>query len=384
MDELDALVTLVAERAGFAAEAVSRQQLQRVVERCGREGLSVTAMTARLLAGDERVFEQLSSAISVAETYFFRQPEHFSHLEHERVPRWIRAGARSLKAWSAGCATGEEAWSLAACLRGAAPGLQVQVLATDLLEQNLQAARAGRYAAWSMRESGPLLHPVFEGEVASGRREVSPALRELVRFERHNLLEPAPEGGFQVVLCRNVLVYLQPAAARRVVANLGRALAPDGVLLLGPLDLMGELPGLVRDGPPELNAFRRAEPRPHSSPRVAARPAPSTPQSARVPTPEALLLRGLDQQERGLSAEAERTLEELAALAPEYLPGILERALVQVRAGNRHRAAALMREILRRTENVAPAERVPGPAELTVAYYRASAEAFLGERGDRP
>ena len=110
----------------------------------------------------------------VGETYFFRHPEHFRFISREGLPRVMRSGVTHLRGWSAGCATGEEAYSLAACLLSAAlPGITVDVVGTDINEGSLTTARRATYGAWSRRESGPHLFPLYrpleERQVASSK-----------------------------------------------------------------------------------------------------------------------------------------------------------------------------------------------------------------------
>ena len=158
-----------------------------------------------------RLLHAVSQSILVGETYFFRHPEHFGLLMNQLVPEAIARGAKSLRAWSAGCSTGEEAYSLAACLRSATAGtVPVQVLGTDLKEASLAAARlpstapgacAGRAASWSPRS-----------RAAPGRHvEVLPSVRSLCRFAPDNLRQPALPvlGSFDFIFCRNVLWYFE-------------------------------------------------------------------------------------------------------------------------------------------------------------------------------
>ena len=252
---LGRLAELACTVTGFTADAILIDRLRAA----SQELLAACADEAELLGRaarrDPEVLEALARAVSVGETWFFRQPEHFRYLRDHLLPGLLLDGRRALRAWSAGCASGEEAWSIAATLADSAPGVAVDVLGTDLIPGNLAAAAAGRYRAWSRREAGPILHPIF----APGDTfiTIAPALRPLVRFERHNLLDAPPVGRFEVVFCRQVLIYFRPEAAARAVANLASAVAPGGALIFGPLDL-GEAPaGFWRVDPPELQIFRR-------------------------------------------------------------------------------------------------------------------------------
>ncbi len=184
---------------------------------------------------DER--RRLLSALAIGVTSFFRNPT-----------AWTRLGALlgesttpvTLTAWSAGCATGEEAWSLALLLadlesRGRGP-IDWRVEATDLDERSLEVARAGSYSPRAAADVAAVLGPV-PGDVSSDRFVVPEALRPRVRFAQADLTAPAPTGDHDLILCRNVLIYFTPAAQARVMDHLLGALRPGGLLMLGKAEL---------------------------------------------------------------------------------------------------------------------------------------------------
>jgi chemotaxis methyl-accepting protein methylase len=188
----------------------------------------------------------------VHETYFFRHPAQIELLCDHVLPRLDterrQAGRSTLTAWTAGCSTGEEAWTLAltaAYARGIANGsgpVPLSLLGTDISEPVLTAARAGAYArlhaldsfraipAWAMRH--------FAGLSEGGVWHVPIGLRRDVGFLRHNLLDAPPVKAADLVLCRNTLIYFDEAANHRAQANLAAALRPGGVLVLGPADTL--------------------------------------------------------------------------------------------------------------------------------------------------
>ena len=385
-----------AEWTGFSRDAILPEAIRRAAIVLGG---APEVLLSRAAAHDPTVVHDLCQAVSVGETFFFRHPEQFRFIAERLLPG-LEAGATPLRAWSAGCATGEEAYSIAACLADLLPSKRVEVLGTDLLERNLTAARVGIYGAWSRRPSGPILHPVFSAD-AQGGATVGAKVRALTRFALHNLLEPAP-GSFELIFCRNVLIYFSPEAARVALRHLADALAPGGTLFLGPLDARESPPGLVLAGSSELQIFHRPSPTPATPHRPRAprpfppsaqrRPPPTptrlpapAPARARLPEPVAVHLRALVHIERGEKKLAEQELLELASCAPDYLPGILERALLHSRLGERSAATALMREVLQRTAGQPGEELVPGPEPLPVSFYRDSAQAWLrGAPGSSP
>jgi chemotaxis protein methyltransferase CheR len=175
------------------------------------EGLGDADDLAAVLRRDPHSRERFRRSVAVSHSGFFRDPEQFDVLETRVLPRLLEH-ARRLRAWSAGCANGLELWSLAEVLSRLGVLDDVHLLGSDLLEENLAAARAGTY------------------DVV----EVAPALRRRVRWERRDLAhDEAPTGRFDLVLCRNVAIYFEPAAKARLHRTLARALAPGGVLMLG-------------------------------------------------------------------------------------------------------------------------------------------------------
>ena len=375
---LDELIAYAAEWTGFSRDAILPDAVRRAAA-----GLGDPADVLQRAAGrDTTVVHALCQAVSVGETYFFRHPEHFRWIASGLLPEWLDAGRKSIDAWSAGCATGEEAYSIAACLLDPLPWprtVSVEVLGTDLLERNLVVARAGQYGAWSRRPSGPVLHPVFS-DAGNGRVRIDDRIRSATHFAAHNLLDDPP-GRFDLILCRNVLVYFSPDAARAVVRNLSRALLPGGALLFGSMDISEPPRDLVRAGPAELQIYRRPDGKPVAKAAPAYRapppePAPYVP-AVRPPEPVALHLRALVHIERGEKKRAEKELSDLARQVPDYVPGILERALLHVRMGEKSAAAALMREVLKRIDKLPSDEVLAGPEPLPVSFYRDSAQTYL-------
>jgi len=376
---LEELISYAAEWTGFSRDAILPDAVRRAAAGLGPPDEVLPRAAARELA----VVHALCQAVSVGETYFFRHPDHFRWVAKSFLPELLQGGRSSIRAWSAGCATGEEAYSIAACLLELLPWprtVSLEVLGTDLLERNLAVARVGEYGAWSQRPSGPVLHPIFK-DAGSGRVRIDDAVRAVTRFGEHNLLEE-PSGQFDLIFCRNVLVYFSQQAVQTAVRHLSRALLPGGALLFGSMDVSGPPPGLLRASPPELQIYRRLDARPAAKPAAPAVAPPAEPPPpyvprVRPPEPVALHLRALVHIERGEKNRAEKELAELARQVPDYVPGILERALLHVRMGEKSAASKLMREVLRRIEKLPADEVLAGPEPAPVSFYRDSAETFL-------
>lgn len=195
---------------------------------------------------DHPAWAALLDAVTVQETRLFRLPAQCAALAAllPGLADRARAEGRALRLLSAGCASGEEAFTLAALALDAAAGAAVEVLGVDVCRPALAAAAQGRLSP-SLADPVALIPPALRGEFPGG--QPSPALRAATRFRRANLhRDLGATGPFDVVFCRNVLIYLTETARAALLARLVAALGPGGVLGLGPTDR--HPPGLVHRG----------------------------------------------------------------------------------------------------------------------------------------
>ena len=181
--------------------------------------------------------------ITTNETHFFREPKQFEFLEAELIPQWradAAAGRRekSLRIWSAGCSSGEEPYSMAMLLTAHLPEWRIDILASDISTRILQKASAGIYPIAKASE----IPQVFLSQFLmrgigrqSGTMKIHSDLRELVRFRQINLADPQLDAGgpFDVVLCRNVLIYFEAAARVQTVNRLIQQCARGGYVFVG-------------------------------------------------------------------------------------------------------------------------------------------------------
>jgi two-component system CheB/CheR fusion protein len=195
--------------------------------------------------------EQLFRDLLISVTHFFRDPEAFELLAAKVVPRLFEGKDADgfVRMWVPGCATGEEAYSLAILLREHLAGLQnppqVQVFATDIDAQALEAARQALYPEGiTSQVSAERLERYF---VKHGNMyQVSREIREMCLFSLHNLIADPPFSRLDLVSCRNVLIYLESDLQKKVIALFHYALRPGGYLLLGPSEMVSGQPELFR------------------------------------------------------------------------------------------------------------------------------------------
>ncbi len=176
------------------------------------------------------------------ETRFFREPSQFAFLETQILPRWraeaaSRARPRRVRVWSAGCSTGQEPYSIAMTLLAGLEGWDIEVLATDLSGRALRQAMAG---VWPVEKSAEIPESYLKTYMLrgvrsqSGMMSASDAARAVIRFQRLNLHEELPElGTFDLIFCRNVLIYFDLVARTKAVTRILSRLAPAGYLFLG-------------------------------------------------------------------------------------------------------------------------------------------------------
>jgi chemotaxis protein methyltransferase CheR len=183
--------------------------------------------------------QQVVEALLNNETYFFRDRAPFDMLQRHALPELAqrRQKTKRLRIWSAGCSTGQEVYSLS-MLFAEEPdkwrGWTIDILGTDVSTSCVDRARCGAYTQFEVQRGLGINQMIkwFE-ESADGWRAVEP-LRKPVRFQVHNLLEPAPHpGDFDIVLCRNVLLYLSPEKKTLAFERIAGAMAEDGWLMLG-------------------------------------------------------------------------------------------------------------------------------------------------------
>ncbi|HXW50595.1 MAG TPA: CheR family methyltransferase [Candidatus Acidoferrales bacterium] len=188
----------------------------------------------------------LSPVLTVGETFLFRDTALWKLIERTLLPDLAKL-TRPLWLWSAGCSTGEEAYTLAIAARRAIPDHSFSVLGTDVNPKAIAAARVGVYTQWSLRGVEPTQ---LDGLIISGTQtvRVHDDVKRETRFETHNLLDekaypPSGLSSFECIVCRNVLIYMTVPARAKVIERLSSCLTPGGVLILGHGEATGVMLG---------------------------------------------------------------------------------------------------------------------------------------------
>lgn len=195
------------------------------------------SLAKRISLGDEALRARVTEALLNNETSFFRDLKTFEMFGGGPLSSLAqsRAASRRLRFWSAGCSTGQEAYSLAIMLReqGARwDGWTFDILATDVSASVVSRARAGRYSQFEIQRGLPVRTMLKWFEQDDDDWVLDQSIRGSIRFSKHNLLSPAP-GRFDVILCRNVLMYFQAEGRTHIFDHLANALDRSGILVLG-------------------------------------------------------------------------------------------------------------------------------------------------------
>ncbi len=241
--DFDRLRSIVREQTGIALADSKRELVySRLARRLRKLGLaSFSEYCALVDTGDGAELQELTNAITTNLTSFFREKYHFEQLATEALPQIIqsRAAARRLRVWSAGCSTGEEPYSLAIVMRETLErhtNWDIRLLATDIDSKVVETAAAGSYTADRFAGMDPARTARwFKNSGANGGQlAASDELKSLITFRQLNLLDAWPmKGPFDVIFCRNVVIYFDKETQRQLFDRLADIQEPGGWLFIG-------------------------------------------------------------------------------------------------------------------------------------------------------
>ncbi|UWZ40500.1 protein-glutamate O-methyltransferase CheR [Dactylosporangium roseum] len=338
---------LLADRLGLAFDGSKDAWLADVLrQRAAQHALSQRGYLDRLATAWGTELAALAEAVTVSETYFFRNIEQFNALAETVLPARLRARAaqRRLSMLSLGCATGEEVYTLAMVAADRVPESrwELSIVGVDVNRGALRKAMAGRYSSWSLRETPEAARQRWFRPAGDGV-EVDPRLRGRIRFVEHNLVHDHPAlfapDTYDVVLCRNVLMYLTPETTRALLGRITRALAPGGYLFLGHTDSLGGRPDGLRVHQAHRTFFYERVPQTGAG----ARQAMTRAQPVRRHREVALAL--LREERFGAALQAVDAVTGAEADRPDVW---LIRAVALAHLGETGRAAELCRRLLER------------------------------------
>jgi chemotaxis protein methyltransferase CheR len=240
--DFDILRQLLNRRSGLALDAekayLAESRLQPLVQQLGLSGLG--GLVKMLLTGEHPELErEVVETMTTNETFFFRDRIPFDNFRKAIIPYLLtaRRESRKIRIWCAACSSGQEPYSLAMILDEEAhrlAGWNVEILATDLSRSVINTARQGVYSQFEIQRGLPITQLLRYFQQEGERWRISQHLRSRIRFEEFNLLSDyMPLGQFDVIFCRNVLIYFDLPAKKDVLARMAKALAPDGFFVMG-------------------------------------------------------------------------------------------------------------------------------------------------------
>ena len=336
--ELAEIADLVRRETGIVLPAARETALRAALERAA-PGLGVASF-ARATSDPARgrdLLARLIDEVTNQETFFVRDRGQLDEIPwHALLQRARAAGSGTVRVWCAGCASGDEAYTLALLATEAfAPApAPVNVLGTDISQAALAAAAAGQYRERAVHVLEPSLRRRYFHQAPGGGYVISDLLRRLVRFRPHNLARdacpPPGEASFDLITCRNVLIYFSAPLVPAVIDSLERSLRPGGMLVLGAADALHRL-----DRPAAPRSARPARPQPR-------RPLPRGPSLSREQRLEAAMEAADHSDRDGALAH----VASLLAITPLDADAHFIQGLVTLESGDPAAAAVALRRAL--------------------------------------
>lgn len=241
-EDFELLCGIVKSRSGLTLSPdkayLVENRLMAVARKWGMNDIDGLASSVRG-GPNEELLREITEAMTTNETLFFRDQVPFEQLEKVVLPRLMesRKQSRHIRIWSAACSSGQEPYSIGMILKGMGSVLddwRIDIVATDISRTMLDKARAGLYTQFEVQRGLPIAMLMKHFRQAGDKWEIDPAIRGMVGYQEFNLLDdPARLGQFDIVFCRNVLIYLDPPTKSRVLENVWKIMPADGVLYMG-------------------------------------------------------------------------------------------------------------------------------------------------------
>jgi chemotaxis protein methyltransferase CheR len=232
---------LLKERSGLDLSADKQYLVEsRLVPLARKAGLpGIPELVAKMKGGADRLTVEVVEAMTTNETFFYRDKLPFDHLRDTVLPVMMqsRASRKTLRIWSAACSTGQEPYSIAMCLKEKAaslPGWRFEIVGTDLSQEVLEKSKAGIYSQFEVQRGLPIQLLVKYFTQIGELWQISSELRGMVQHKQLNLLQDFSHlGKFDVIFCRNVLIYFDQDTKINIFERMAKVIEPDGMLMLG-------------------------------------------------------------------------------------------------------------------------------------------------------
>jgi chemotaxis protein methyltransferase CheR len=255
---------LLRERSGLDLSSDKQYLVEsRLIPLARRGGLDgIAELVAKIKGGSDALTAEVVEAMTTNETFFFRDKIPFDHLRETILPALLqaRANRRSLRIWCAASSTGQEPYSIAMCLKEFGPALagwRVEIVATDLSQAVLDKARAGIFSQFEVQRGLPIQMLVKYFTQVGELWQLNADIRAMVQHRQLNLLQDFSHlGTFDVVFCRNVLIYFDQDTKVGIFERVSRMLEPDGVLALGAAETVVGISDAFKPYPERRGLYR--------------------------------------------------------------------------------------------------------------------------------
>jgi chemotaxis protein methyltransferase CheR len=257
------LQKLLKDRSGLVLSSDKKYLLEsRLLPLARKAGVpGISDLVQKMKGGSETLIHDVVEAMTTNETFFFRDKTPFDHFKDSVIPELIgaRASRKSLRIWCAASSTGQEPYSLAMLLKEKAAelaGWRIEIIATDLSPEVLEKSKAGLYTQFEVQRGLPIQLLVKYFKQVGTMWQLNADVRAMVQFRQFNLLQDfAPLGKFDVIFCRNVLIYFDQATKSDIFGRLMRATEPDGYLFLGAAETVVGLTDAYRVCPKRRGVY---------------------------------------------------------------------------------------------------------------------------------
>jgi chemotaxis protein methyltransferase CheR len=255
---------LLKERSGLDLSPDKQYLVEsRLIPLARKVGLpGITELVQKMKSGSEALTSDVVEAMTTNETFFFRDKIPFDHLRDTMMPALLqaRASRRSLRIWCAASSTGQEPYSIAMCLKelGAAlAGWRVEIIGTDLSQAVLEKSRAGIFSQFEVQRGLPIQLLVKHFTQVGELWQINADIRAMVQYRQLNLLHDfAQLGTFDVIFCRNVLIYFDQETKAGIFGRLAKVVEPDGFLVLGAAESVVGISDAFRPHPERRGLYR--------------------------------------------------------------------------------------------------------------------------------
>jgi chemotaxis protein methyltransferase CheR len=411
------IADIFSSRFGFRLARSGKTDLEHALaQEAKSQALSCEAFAAAIINGSASnvTLEKIAEKLTIGETYFFRHPEQFQATEalylRNRIAQKLEKGDRTLRIWSAACSTGEEAYSLAMLAFRSIPDRKdwkIEILGTDLAPHFLETAKAGEYGEWSFRGVPEEIKKSFFEEIfpknpsahPGQRLRVKQEIKDLVNFSRlnlkarHWLIPNHPPYGFDVVFCRNVLIYFDREIAAEILWKIKNHMAENACLVVSPSELAlvpQDLGKQVRHQGASI--FLVASGHKHKKTRIG-NPAPAALQPRRIVAkveqksmpsnpgfpldPTFHYLAALEALEKGDSPQAYAALTRTLYLDPDFIPAHIALGNAAGQDGRKEDAVRHLSSALKLLASMEDAEPVQESGGMSAKALRDMVESIL-------